>query len=175
VLAEIETPNLDVDTRSIERDRGLQFPRIERPDMPGNASETPTVFDRLLRSRQRIEGEGEDGLQAWYRDEIESRTGWKPAKSTVHRYVRGATALDERARETLEAIEGEAEKAGPYEPTDESDLLDLGAKKERNALLIADWVRGASLSELGNSYGISKTMVAKIVERANVRRIGHLD
>lgn len=132
----------------------------------------PTIFERLLAARRRIEGEdGEDGLQAWYRAEIAERTGWEPSKSTVHRYVRGDTPLDERARDVLDALEAEADEAGPYDPTAEADLPDLGAKRERNVLLVADWIRGASYGELRDRYGISKTMAAKIVERADVRRL----
>lgn len=133
--------------------------------------EKKNVFERLLAARRVLTGEGEDGLQAWYREEIEKRTGWSPSKSTIHRYVRGDTALDERARETLDDLEAEAEDADPFEPTEEADLPELGAKRERNALLVADFIRGATFAELGETYGISKAAAAKIVERAEVRRI----
>lgn len=134
----------------------------------------PTVYTRLLAARERLQGEGEDGLQAWYREEISVRTGWTPSKSTVHRYVHGETALDDRARTVLEELEEEAAEADPFEAPEEIDLPDLGAKRERNALLVADFIRGATLRDLGESYGISHAAAGKIVERAEVRRLDEL-
>lgn len=133
----------------------------------------PSVLARLERSRKRLEGRA-DELQAWFRGEIHERTGWSPGKSTVHRYVHGQASLDERAERVLEELEAEAEKVGPWEPPAALELPELGAELERNVLLLADFINGATYEELSEAFGISETRAGSIVQRAGVRRLADL-
>lgn len=120
---------------------------------------------RIEDARTRLTGEtGTDGLQAWFREEVERETGWRPGKSTVHRFVhekRGSEDLEE----ALAAIEERASKVKR-----EIDVPDFGDARERNVLLIADWLRGAGPTELGERYGVSKQRAEQIVRAAGVKR-----
>lgn len=131
--------------------------------------------ERIRAARERLTGEaGPDELQAWFRSEVERRTddSWEPGKATVYRHVKEAREND-RLTAVLEEIEAEAAEADPPEPepAPDADLPTIGRKRERNVLLLADWIRGASLGDLEESFGISKTRASQIIERAGVQRV----
>lgn len=73
-------------------------------------SDPRNLRERLVRVREILTGEGGDrGVQAWFRNEIASRTGWLPGKASVHRWVvDGAEPRDERAKTVLDELEDEA-------------------------------------------------------------------
>lgn len=124
---------------------------------------------RMMKARRRLTGtQGRDGLQAWLRREIKRRAGWEPAKATVHRWVTGRTRPGIKAAGAVKEIEREA--AGTEPPSTETDMPPLGSKANRNVRLVADWIRGDSLSVLAERYGVSRERVRQVVDRAGVSR-----
>ena len=119
---------------------------------------------RIRDARMRLTGEtGTQELQKWFRDKVEVLTEWRPAKSTVHRFVtekRGSEKL-ERA---LEEIESQADNREPMA------LPEIGAKRARNVLLLADWLRGAEPPELEETYDLSRQRIHQIVKASGVSR-----
>lgn len=72
-------------------------------------SDERTPEERLQGARETLTGEREThGLLRWFRGEIESRTGWKPADSTVHGWIRRGVEMPEPARKVMEELEAEA-------------------------------------------------------------------
>lgn len=124
---------------------------------------------RMIEARRRLTGREDAvrGLQVWFMDQVEEQTGWRPSTSSMHRYVIGERDPDERVLETLRALE-EMEPLG-----ERPDLLDeLGAKRERNVLLLADWIRGRGTGEeIAERYGVSRQRVDQLVRAADVRRL----
>lgn len=120
---------------------------------------------RVVELRARLTGKaGAYGAQAWLRREISERTDEAPSRMTVHRWFTGETDVPEYAREVIDELENEAERA--------ASLPDVGDSPTRNVLVLADWIRGkGSLSEIGARYGLSKQRVHALVQRAGVRRL----
>lgn len=119
---------------------------------------------RIRDARMRLTGDhGTEGLQVWFREQVEEITGWAPAKSTAHRFVKERRGSEKMER-ALEELEARAEDREPMA------LPELGSKRARNVLLISDWLRGTDPPELEDEYGLSRQRIHQILSASGVSR-----